>query len=445
VPIFSVMLFAEEKGVRCDAIKIIWCRTLFTLFFWRLCFSGPIFLRHYLYFLAIFIRVNSHFEFHFFLNLQEGGHILNNRFNVSAGIVFFTWVLCVGQTVSLPESICVSGTQAVKVSGSLNLNNTEGPAVNAAGDLFFTEPGSSKIWKIPANGVIPSAPFLANSEGANGLTIDAHDNLVAAQQNKVTRFKPDGSVAEILAQTNGTVTLGSVNDLTMGTHDQMYFTNWDGGKVFYRDPNTGTTRVVATGYKHSNGVFLIEEDSILFVNEDDPGIIYKYKVAADGSISNRVEFQKAKITDGLRIDTLGNVYCAAYGDKRIEVFNSSGVALGKIDLSAVAANVTNCAFGGTDDKTLYITASSGVYKVQLKIPGRRLGKLTSLIRNSGNAPVFSKNAACGSIKLYSLNGKFLSPVKAHDEIHRMQLGGGAYVLDYSNGTHDKLVLIPGRK
>jgi gluconolactonase len=284
------------------------------------------------------------------------------------------------QTVTLPDSICDAGSQVTKVSGSMALNFTEGPAVNRAGDLFFSEPNSSKIWKIPASGDMPTTPFIAASDGANGLAFDGLGKLVAAQQNKVTRFNADGSVAEVLAQSAGSLQLKNVNDLTFGTRGQLYFTNWDGGTVFYRDPSSGTTRVVAEGFTHSNGVFLVEEESLLFVNEDSPGIIYTYHVAEDGSLSQKTEFARANVTDGLRIDTHGNVYCASYGDKAIYVFNKSGESLGRIDLSAVAQYVTNCAFGGTDDRTLYITASNGVYAVGLKIPGRRVSTTVSTVQ-----------------------------------------------------------------
>jgi gluconolactonase len=363
--------------------------------------------------------------------------------------VFGICFLCFGQKITLPDSICASDAEAVKVTGNLSLSNTEGPAVNSAGDLFFSEPNSSRLWKIPASGPNPTAPLIANSSTSNGSTIDVEDKLVTAQQNKVTRFNNDGTVAEVLAQSLGALQLKKVNDLTMGTRGQMYFTNWDGGQVFYRDPSTGVTREVASGYTHSNGVFLIEEDSTLFVNEDTPGIIYKYKVAADGSISKRTEFGRANVTDGLRIDTHGNVYCAAYGDKAIVVFNAVGAKLGTIDFSAVASNVTNCAFGGTDDKTLYVTTSNAVYKVQLKIPGRRLSKLALFVgpvrrAHSGRVTGACNSAGKGTIALYALDGKLLGSYEEHHGIGMSRLYRGVFVAGYSNGGTQRIVGLPVR-
>jgi outer membrane protein assembly factor BamB len=183
----------------------------------------------------------------------------------------------------------------------------------------------------------------------------------------------------MLAQTGGALQLKNINDLTMGTKGQLYFTNWDGGQVFYRDPTTGTTSVALSGFVHANGIFLVEEDSMIYINEDSPGIIYKYKVGASGALTNRTEFARANVSDGLRVDIHGNVYCAANADKTVCVFNKAGALLGKIDLSAVTQYTTNCAFGGAGDKTLYITGSNAVYKVDLQIPGRRLSTMTGTL------------------------------------------------------------------
>jgi gluconolactonase len=352
--------------------------------------------------------------------------------------------ICAAQSINLPDSICAKNTPVVKVTGTLALGGTEGPAVNSAGDLYFSEPNASKIWKIPASGTIPSQPFISNSNTANGNTIDVQERLVTAQLDKVTRFNADGTVAEVLAQSAGALQLQKVNDLTMGTNGQMYFTNWSGGQVFYRDPTTGITRVVASGYSHANGVFLIEEDSTLFVNEDNPGIIYKYKVAADGSISKRTEFGRANIADGLRIDTHGNVYCAAYGDKSIVVFNAAGVKLGTIDFSAVASNVTNCAFGGTEDKVLYVTTSNAVYKVQLKISGRRLSTIATPIRSAGYSPVIAKPGIDGPVAAYTLDGKIIDRFPSVDAFRKSGRLPGIYVLHHSNTTRPETMVMFNR-
>jgi hypothetical protein len=208
--------------------------------------------------------------------------------------------------------------------------------------------------------------------------------------------------------------------------------------------------IAILGYTHSNGIFLIEEDSTLFVNEDAPGIIYKYKVAADGSISKRTEFGRANVTDGLRIDTHGNVYCAAYGDKAIVVFNAAGAKLGTIDFSAVASNVTNCAFGGTDDKTLYVTTSNAVYKVQLKIPGRRLSKLAVSVGpirwvNSGRVTGAGNSAGKGKVALYAVDGRLLGSYEENHAIARTLLHRGVLIARYSNGSTQRIVGLPARR
>lgn len=307
---------------------------------------------------------------------------------ITVGTVLALCCAVVAQTVSLPDSICKAGTVPVKYSGNINLNFTEGPAADAAGDLFFTAPNSSQIWKIPASGAIPAAPFLSNTNGAEGLTFDAQDRLVAGQHGMLTRYNADGSVDEVLAQATASMQFGNINDLTMGTQGQIYFSN-SGSQVFYRDPTTGTVSVAATGFAYSNGIFLVEEDSMMYVDDNGgTNLIYKYHVTANGALSNRTQFATVNVPDGIRVDIDGNVYCAANGDKTVVVFNKSGVLLGKIDLSAVTQYTTNCAFGGPGNKTLYITGSNAVYAVTMQIPGRRLSTMiTGAARgNAGRAP-----------------------------------------------------------
>ncbi len=311
----------------------------------------------------------------------------HSTLTVAAAVLVF-WGMLSAQTVSLPDSICKAGTVPVKYSGNMNLNFTEGPAANAAGDLFFTAPNSSQIWEIPASGTIPTTPYLSNTNGAEGLTFDAQDRLVAGQHGMLTRYNADGSVQEVLAQATASMQFGNINDLTMGTQGQIYFTN-SGSQVFYRDPTTGTVSVAASGFAYSNGIFLVEEDSMMYiVDNGGTNLIYKYHVAPNGALSNRTQFAAVNVPDGIRVDIDGNVYCAANGDKTVCVFNKSGVQLGKVDLSAVTQYTTNCTFGGVGNKTLYITGSNAVYAVDLQIPGRRLSTMitNAVCWNAGHAP-----------------------------------------------------------
>jgi gluconolactonase len=118
----------------------------------------------------------------------------------------------------------------------------------------------------------------------------------------------------------------------------------------------------------------------------DKSGIHQYPVATDGSISGAgTPFAQSAVNngDGMAIDCAGNLYVAVPSSGNVVVVSSSGTSLGTIVVPGVLA-VTNCAFGGTDHKTLYITAqgsggappsgpvgssSQGLFQISMPLPG----------------------------------------------------------------------------
>jgi gluconolactonase len=88
-------------------------------------------------------------------------------------------------------------------------------------------------------------------------------------------------------------------------------------------------------------------------------------VAEDGSIGPGVTLAGFGPADGLAVDCAGNVYVT--GDNRVHVFGPDGEAFGEID---VPEETTNAAFGDADRKTLYITASTSLYALELDVTGQ---------------------------------------------------------------------------
>jgi gluconolactonase len=67
----------------------------------------------------------------------------------------------------------------------------------------------------------------------------------------------------------------------------------------------------------------------------------------------------------MKIDSAGNLYCCGPGG--VHVFDPEGVSLGAIKVPEPTANFT---FGGDDLRTLFITASSSLYRTRVTVPGR---------------------------------------------------------------------------
>jgi gluconolactonase len=180
------------------------------------------------------------------------------------------------------------------------------------------------------------------------------------------------------------------NDLIIDKKGGVYFTDprfrapepWPQGTeaVYYRRPGGEVVRLI-DDLDAPNGVILSPDEKTLYVIPSMSKQMMAYKVADDGGISGgrvfcslqQPEGRDNSGGDGLTIDTQGNLYItSALG---IQVFNPEGKHLGTIEFPQQPANVT---FGGKDHKTLYVTARTGVYAVQMQSQGHVFpGKLDS--------------------------------------------------------------------
>lgn len=146
---------------------------------------------------------------------------------------------------------------------------------------------------------------------------------------------------------------------------------------------------------------------MLLVNSSGDSKVYRFDVAADGKISNKRVFANVPVPDGLTVDEKGNIYIASYGSGTIYVFGPNGPIndkpLGTIKVgSGAEGNTSNCAFGGADGKTLFITGNGGAYKVQMKVKGRPIPGTVGL--RQGRAP-FSGSPARTNLAGYLLDGR----------------------------------------
>ena len=171
----------------------------------------------------------------------------------------------------------------------------------------------------------------------------------------------------------------SPNDLTVRSDGTIYFTDPDWQKTDSRPSETmkmGVYRLppplnvtgpnnallIEGGLKKPNGIALSPDEHTLYVGSIDSEV-WKYVVAADGTVSNRTMFANTGSSDGMTIDCAGNLYVSS---GTVEVFAPDGKKLGDITLGG---DPTNVAFGGPDRKTLYITAGSRLFSVRLEVPG----------------------------------------------------------------------------
>ena len=123
-----------------------------------------------------------------------------------------------------------------------------------------------------------------------------------------------------------------------------------------------------------NGIAFSPDEKHLYIAVSDPDhkVWMRYDVQKDGSVTNGKVFYDATsdkadgLPDGMKLDQKGNIYSAAPGG--VYIISPEGKHLGTIKMPEKTANLN---WGGTDSRTLYITASTSLYRIRLEIPGVR--------------------------------------------------------------------------
>ena len=261
---------------------------------------------------------------------------------------------------------------AKKVQGGFEF--TEGTSWNAGGGfLLFTDIPRNTIHKLVPPATI--TVFRMPSGNANGTAWDPMARLIAAEHGnrRVSRTNADGSVVTVVDAFEGKK-LNSPNDAIVRSDGNIYFTDPDYGlagrprevtfKGVYRVAPGGAVTAFERMMNQPNGVALSPDEKILYVGDSGSPVTYKFTVAADGSVSGKTKFVDTG-SDGMAMDDAGNVYLTT--GSNVRVYKPDGTAWGNI---AVPEGPSNCAFGGADRKTLYISARTSIYSVDLKIPGK---------------------------------------------------------------------------
>ena len=291
----------------------------------------------------------------------------------------------------------------------------EGP-VWAGDSLYFAEIPSNSIrrWNPTAgvsvflqpSGYKGAEPYGGPESGSNGMTLDIHGRLTAAghAQRDVYRLElldPKAKIT-ILADSYQGKKLNSPNDLVYKSDGSLYFTDPPYGLRTQKDddpekelkvngvyriphalqqkpgsePARAELQLLVTDLTRPNGIAFSPDEKYLYVNNSEPKKIWmRYRMQPDGTVTEPKLFYDATSDprpgspDGMKVDEKGNVYSTGPGG--VWIFSPEGKPLGTILLSEKAANV---AWAGTDRKTLYITASSSVYRIRLNIPGAPLTK-----------------------------------------------------------------------
>jgi gluconolactonase len=272
------------------------------------------------------------------------------------------------------SGIIAPGAKVAKLAGGFKF--TEGPAADAQGNVFFTDQPNDRILKWSIDGKLTT--FLEPCGRSNGLCFDAQGNLWACadEKNEMWRIDPAGKATVIIKDYQGRL-LNGPNDVWLRPDGGVYFSDpfykrnyWKRGPaeqdcqaVYFLTPDQKSLRRVADDLKQPNGLIGTPDGKTLYVADIAARKTYVYQVQPDGSLTGKKLFCELG-SDGMTIDSAGNVYLTGRG---VIVFDPSGK---QIEHIAVPEPWTaNVCFGGRDGHKLFITASTGLYGLQMRVRG----------------------------------------------------------------------------
>ena len=294
-----------------------------------------------------------------------------------------------------------AGTMAVERVAT-GMRWAEGPVYFPAGRyVLFSDIPNNRIMRFSEDDGHLSV-YRQPSMNSNGNTIDREGRLITCEHSgrRVTRTELDGSIT-IIADTYNGKRLNSPNDAVVASDGAIWFTDpaygiggyYEGIKadqeqdkhnVYRVDPKSGEVKVVVDDFVEPNGISLSPDEKKLYVIDtgftdgpDNPSHIRVFDLNVEqGKVGNNKVFAdmpKPSITDGLRTDTEGRIWCSVgWGDPKedgVRCYAPDGTLLGKINLPEVAANLT---FGGALRNRLYVCASTSVYAIYVNAQGAAL-------------------------------------------------------------------------
>lgn len=275
---------------------------------------------------------------------------------------------------------------------AFGFNWSEGPVWRDGGIVFSDVPENTVFgWKegdTAAKVVLkPSGSLSGEGQGSNGLQVDAQGNLILCQhgERRIARLEKDGTFTSLADKYEGK-RFNSPNDLVIAKSGTIFFTDPPYGLKkgeapelpqhgIYSVTPAGKVSLVISDIRFPNGIALSPDQKTLYIAVSDPKNtrVMAYDLQDDGSAKNgRVFFNAQPLKsaerkggcDGMKVDASGNIWTTGPGG--VLIISKDGKHLGSILTGQATAN---CAFGGADHNTLYITADMFLLRVKTLTAG----------------------------------------------------------------------------
>ena len=294
------------------------------------------------------------------------------------------------------DQLVPKDAQIEKVAGGFTF--IEGPLWRPSGALWFSDVVGNVVRQWTPDGTVTEilrpGGYDGNSlpaggfNGPNGMTADKDGAVLLCQHGnrRIVRIDKERKVSTLVDRFEGKK-LNSPNDLVFRSDGSLFFTDPPYGLPKADDDPAkelnfngvyclagGKLQVIINDLTRPNGIALSPDEKTLYVaNSDEKRKVWmRYDLAANGTVSNPKEIANVTeekedgLPDGMKVDSLGNIY--ATGPGGVWVFSPDGKHLGTIKPLETPAN---CGWG-EDGKTLFMTARTGLYRIKLAVAGQKL-------------------------------------------------------------------------
>ena len=257
-------------------------------------------------------------------------------------------------------------------------NFTEGPIWHPTEHhLIFSDIPENKLYKWQAQAGL--SIYREPSQMANGNTYDRQGRILTCEHATSRVVRQDSQELTVLAQDFEGTTLNSPNDIVVSKDGTIYFTDPTYGRQgshgvereleldfrgVYSISTSGQMTLLSKDFNQPNGLCLSLDEQSLFVADTPERHVRKFNIGENTLTSGDI-FCSSPAPDGLKIDSLGNLY--AGGPSGVGVYDGNdGSWLGNFATPEFCANFT---WGGPDLSTLFMTASTCLFRIPVKVPG----------------------------------------------------------------------------
>jgi gluconolactonase len=260
---------------------------------------------------------------------------------------------------------------------------SEGPVWEAStSSVIFTDFGPNRIyrWNEPQGVTL----LTEASARAVGLALDHEGRIISCESRnrRIARYERDGGIVSLASHYQGR-RLHSPNDVIVKSDGAIYFTDpystamgdtreLDHNGVYRIAPGApgapggGGELTLVTAMDRPNGLAFSPDESLLYVDDTNRQLVEVFDVRADGSLGpgrilTRLDTSMGKGgADGMKVDVHGNLYVTGPGG--LWVIAPDGAPAGLLRFPEIPANLC---WGGPDLATLYVTATSSLYSLQM--------------------------------------------------------------------------------